>query len=463
MRISFDESLKIVGVGMVPWPRLGPETWLKNYAIASLYNWDVPFEESTIHLRYLKEGGPRPTEMPRLNTSTLLAQKDFIDLLETAFKEYDILTYKPSFVPSALSHRKFLSGDPRYSYMLENKVNIRLNFGNSVKFPRYRIVKRPDLLSTEIGYLKAKYGFDKMVIQDEKLSGGKGTFIINDINDYYDALNYLGGDDPSRRIVISEAVDNAKEFSLQCCVTRYGVFTGPLQRQIISNPQLNLIADGIEKFGGGVIDQSDQHTDIHNTASKMARGIGEELERLGYKGVFGVDFLVNDKNEVYLIEVNARLTGMTHLLTSLYKNENSIPFYLLHILELGRYPYKIKDSSYSFPGSGSLLIVHSQSNKTNVIKNQPRSGTYRLVNGSLLRLSDNIELAKLQRGEFIIEAYNPTGHHTPKGGRIANLLFKESVIDKNTQVLYNTATEVIKAVRDKIQLETVRPNEQQSK
>jgi hypothetical protein len=210
---------------MVPWPRLGPEAWFKNYAIASLYNWDVPFEESSIHLRYLKEGGNRPEGMNKLNTTALLAQKDFNDLLETAFKDYDILTYKPSFVPAALSHRKFLSGDPRYSYMLENKVNIRLNFGSSVKFPKYRIVKRPDLLATEIGFLKAKYGFEKIIIQDEKLSGGKGTFVINNINDYYGALSYLGGDDPSRRVVISEAIDNPKEFSLQCCVTRYGVST----------------------------------------------------------------------------------------------------------------------------------------------------------------------------------------------------------------------------------------------
>ena len=41
MHIRFDDDIKIAGIGLVPWTRLGPERWLKDYKIASLYGVDA--------------------------------------------------------------------------------------------------------------------------------------------------------------------------------------------------------------------------------------------------------------------------------------------------------------------------------------------------------------------------------------------------------------------------------------
>src|SRR5256886_5243806 len=84
----------------------------------------------------------------------------------------------------------------------------------------------------------------------------------------------------------------------------------------------------------GEISPADPLQAVYPEIKQYALGIGQRLQELGYRGIFGLDCLVDPSGRVYVLEINPRLTGLTPLLTMLYRENQDIPFYLLHILEL---------------------------------------------------------------------------------------------------------------------------------
>ena len=228
MKIRFDNNIKIAGIGMVPWTRLGPEQWLPRYKIASLYGWDVPAKVGVPEVIGLADRGPIP-ELPRVNTASLLKTPEFQALLNTELPGYDLLTYKPVTLPAALHDRKLLSTDPSFTERYENKVWFRQRFASDIVFPKFYVYQRSDLNASPEYFSQLLAGRQSVVLQDEQLSGGKGTFIIATYEQYRSALDALNRVSQHSQVVISDLVVNAQERSMQACVTASGVFVGPLQ------------------------------------------------------------------------------------------------------------------------------------------------------------------------------------------------------------------------------------------
>lgn len=451
MKIRFNQDIKIAGIGIVPWTRLGPEEWLKDYAIASLYGWDVADADGMPPVFALSDTGCPLPQLAKLNTKHLLATTEFQELLNTHLPGYDLLTYKPVEIPAELADRKFLMVNPSFTARFENKAVFREMFEGKIRFPAYTIVQRADLHKDEATFAQLMGSRSRIVLQDEQLSGGTGTHIVSTFEEYQKAVDDLNAMSQHSRVVVSEAISSPKERSIQCCVTRHGVLTGPLQRQIVRDPLLaNMaVAEG-DKFCGAQILAADQKTKAHAEATEIAQKIGMVLQAEGYRGIFGIDFLMDESGELYVLEINPRITGVTPLLTAMYKGEEGIPFYLLHLLELGGYDYTVDDTHAEFDKDGALLVVHSlETHPVRVLKT-PSSGTYCVRNDELVKLSDNIDLAGLRGQEFIIQEYIPAGMPVKPGGRFLRLQFATAVIDFETDVLYNSTSTIIKTVQKHI-------------
>lgn len=141
--------------------------------------------------------------------------------------------------------------------------------------------------------------------------------------------------------------------------------------------------------------------------------------------------MLDEEDKLYVLEVNPRITGATPLLTSLDDGTNTIPFYLLHILELIGADYEIIDDSYSYETSGSLMILHSQSNETSRIEYLPSSGTYRVEENKLKKVNESIDLLKTKGDEFIIEEYMPKSMNIKPGNRLMVVKTRSLVIEGN--------------------------------
>ncbi|HSW79865.1 MAG TPA: ATP-grasp domain-containing protein [Candidatus Saccharimonadales bacterium] len=456
MKIDFDNSIKIAGIGLVPWTRLGPEQWLPNYAIVSYYG-GIMSDAANMPKNYALGEFVHPLpKLAKFNTGHLLRNPDFQRLLEEKLAGYDLLTYRPVTVPDELKHRKFLLNDNKLAAKLENKVEFRRLFAGKINFPKYEIYDRSELESNEQTFEKILSGRQKIVIQDENLSGGKGTFIVDSFEEYIKAVSDLNSLSSHTRVVVSSAVKNSRERSIQCCIGSDGIYIGPLQRQIVRNPLLaNMNTVKGDKFCGASIDSSDQSGKTFDDALQVAEIIGTELKGMGYRGIFGVDFLLDENDELFVLEINPRLTGVTPLLTSLFRKDEGIPFYLLHLLDLGGYEYSVIDESATFDKSGALLILHSLKDVAANFVKIPKTGTYSFdPKGKLTFVSNNVNLEAITQNQFVVKQFVPDGTVVKPGARQLSLEFCKPVLD-NSDRLYNDIETTVRAVQSAMVTEAV--------
>lgn len=454
MRIKFDPLLRIAGIGLVPWTRLGPEKWFKNYQIASLYNWDVDEQNIVAPRVFSLAKENNHFNLPKLNSQSLINNSEFQQLLTENFTDYKLLTYKSVKVPKELlgSTVDFLSINEQTADRFEDKAYFRQTMTSSdARFPEYLILNRHDITTWQ--ELKNVFNdIDEIVLQDSRLSGGKGTFMVKDEESLVYALNSIDEQDGSGVIVVSERVHHAKERTVQGVVTKHGIFIGPLQKQIVRDATLsNMNVHNGDKFCGAEIGFDDSCTDCYPEITKIAMQVGEQLASEGYKGIFGVDYLIDQSSQVYLLEVNPRITGVTPLLTALFE-DGDIPFYLLHILELAGEPYEITDMSISsLNQKGSLLVIHAQNEKNAKVVKSLKSGIY---DESLAYQGSTIDYSDIKDGQILLQQYIPPNFNIKPGGRLMYMYTNKSVLN-NDDTLKPHIARLVQNIQDQTILENV--------
>lgn len=435
MKVTYDTSLKVGGIGISPWTRLGPERWLPNYKIASFFGPDEGTEGLppvySIH-------GKGVDSLVRYNSVNLLKEPAFQSILEAHFDDYKLFTYKSADSPAHIE-RFLLRPDEAYgnlSKLLENKAEFRRLFDSAaVRFPKYTIVTKAEFMTIE-SVNTLLDGRPLVIVQDAEMSGGKGTFFVKDEASFLKAKTVLEKGS-AVEVVISEAVSGPSERSIQCVATKQGIYMGPPQIQIIDDPLLiNRDVVGAEKFCGVVIDPAFTTDEQRDTMRTIAKLIGEKIVSMGYRGIFGIDFLVNDKGEVFVLEVNPRITGATPLLTAFYSSNTFVPFYLLHILEIMKQDYEIEhngatDDPYANIGAGSLMILHSQETTRVEVINTLRTGIY---SSNLDFIKPSVAFDEMNEGEYLIQSIAPAGVKASPAARLLTIYYKGSVFDENGKI-----------------------------
>jgi biotin carboxylase len=436
MKIQYDADVLIAGLGIVPWTRLGPERWFPNYKIISGAGWDLPAMPGLPEVFALADQtGPLP-DMAKLTSQNLLDTSQFQSMLQKTIPGYAIFTYKPVRLPENLlqSGITFKMMDQSLTKTIENKAAFREQFADlELPFPAFTIYDRASLRA-DVKTLHTILGTrSSVILQDEIISGGRGTFVIQTIKDLQGALASIEAMDSGTRVVVSEHITPVRERSVQACATRYGTFVGPLQKQVIADPLLaNLKVPNSDRFCGAEISPSDPLQGTYKEIKQYAERIGNRLTELGYRGIFSVDCLVDERSKVYVIEVNPRVTGITPLVTALYRKGKDIPFYLLHILENMGMDYEIIDDTVTeVPPTGSLMILHGSNAKPATIVRSPASGLYD-QDGVFLR-----QAFRPDDTHYLIQKYASDFPIVP-GGRICSIISQQPILDHQDALLPET-------------------------
>jgi biotin carboxylase len=117
---------------------------------------------------------------------------------------------------------------------------------------------------------------------------------------------------------------------------------------------------------------------------KMVKQLGDRLYREGYRGAFCMDFLIDtDTRNVYLGELNPRVSGaspLTHLVSSTY---GGVPIYLFHLLEFMDVDYdidlrKVQRRWDEFDEWSQLILKHS-GEEVELISRAPASGIWHMT------------------------------------------------------------------------------------
>jgi hypothetical protein len=152
-----------------------------------------------------------------------------------------------------------------------------------------------------------------------------------------------------------------------------------------------------------------------------------------------------------VLEVNPRLTGVTPLVTQLYREGQDIPFYLLHILETGNFDYEITDTFVDSTGpEGGLLVLHSQQPTQVRITDVPRSGLYNMLSLDFVGTQYRLGPEAVDR-QLLVQQYTPPGFTIRPGGRLVTAYARGRILDDQDALLPEVAA-AVEGLLDRIQV-----------
>lgn len=202
-----------------------------------------------------------------------------------------------------------------------------------------------------------------LVVQLPYGDSGTTTFFISSESDFArhaDAIAAQPAVKVMRRIRCQQA-------TIEGCVTRRGTLVGPLLTELVGVPELTPLPGGWcgnERVTGRPGPFS---ADVIGQALAGVQAIGQELAALGYWGVFGLDYLIDlDSGELYLGEMNPRITGVSPLTSQAAMDAGLPPLLQLHLLEALGADVPVDIEAYNRhwrqPGEGSgwsqLIVEH---------------------------------------------------------------------------------------------------------
>ncbi|HSB69000.1 MAG TPA: biotin carboxylase [Candidatus Methylomirabilis sp.] len=332
------------------------------------------------------------------------------------------------FVPSERPHAEFESIEDINNYLLEHKqvidrirsqdgkpVAVFLMFdektedlcnelGIDVWFPPARLRQRcdnkietvrigdkagvpsvPNVLSPvgDYGHLRrlcreANLGED-IVIQTAFGDSGHTTFFIaneGEWNRYADQITC------EPEVKIMKRID-CRAATLEACATRSGTLVGPLLTELVGHPELTPYKGGWcgnEIFAGAFSER------VRNRAQEYAVRFGDRLIKEGYRGYFDLDFLVErGTDEVYLGELNPRVTGASSMTNHAAFAHADGPLFLFHLLEFSGVDFRIdveelntRWSDPDFIDTWSQLVIKCTGDHVERVTHAPATGIYRM-------------------------------------------------------------------------------------
>src|SRR5215216_3795586 len=165
-----------------------------------------------------------------------------------------------------------------------------------------------------------------LVVQTPYGDSGKTTFFIRGERDWHRNAEDMVGQELKvmRRI-------NVRALAVEAALTRHGTIVGPLMNDLIGHPELTPHKGGW--CGNDIFPEllSPEHSE---RARALTRRLGDRLAAEGYRGFLEVDFLVDaDTDELYLGELNPRISGVTSMTNVTAGAYADIPLFLFHLLE----------------------------------------------------------------------------------------------------------------------------------
>lgn len=359
-----------IGVGMTAFSRITPAYFLAPYHIVSLKKTlDLPLLRAKADIFCLEEETGEPVRGKGLNSARLLDHSLTQQFLKKLPKPKHLLLYQN--YPDLME-----LGKKEGWRLLANPADLRIEVGERTFFENMVVALGLPRVPGAIYPLEVihtrghEYWAEKLgpefvaQLPDVGQGGGRGTFFIRSAQEY-ERLQVRLKEKSWRGVKLaSVAIHRFVQgipASVAVCLTRHGVLTSRLQRQLIDLPYCrHLPEDGI--FCGHVWDETPWPSWAAEYARTQAASIGKYLWALGYKGILGIDFVIDEgKEQVYPLEINPRFTGAFPMLSLLYQKDGKIPLEVFHILEFLDVQYEVDvealNEQYGKPIRGSHLLL----------------------------------------------------------------------------------------------------------
>ncbi len=206
---------------------------------------------------------------------------------------------------------RFVNSAMPYINWLNNKTTTRLWLSDVLKTPTVCV-----LAGNECTFSRLTRMFPqckKFVVQSEISSGGKGTYILDKQNKAFviSRLSRYGC------YLVSPYIDNTISYNSHIAVSDQGYWISPISEQIVSYNESNPLYTGSRFSVKNSVD-----------AKNSLQYIANRLHTIGFRGICGIDFLMQNETFIY-VECNNRLQGSSAALDMLMQKNNYPSLYSL--------------------------------------------------------------------------------------------------------------------------------------
>lgn len=298
---------------------------------------------------------------------------------------------------------------------------------------------------------KNKLGSD-LVVQTAFGDSGKTTFFISNQSDYDAVADQIVCED---KVKIMKRIRCAGT-AIEGCATASGTFVAPLLSELIGFEELTPYQGG---WCGNELYENAFSADVRRQAAEMTERLGDALYERGYHGYFEVDYLIDlDSGELYLGELNPRITGISAMTNMSNYAYDTVPLFLFHLLEYSDVECAIDPAAYNkasyeqgAKAISSQLIFKYTEKSLRIITEAPVSGVYVLDNGELtLKQADYDRRHALAENEVFLMRIMSEGEYAYKGGDLA-IIFANKILKTPQESLSDDAVTLIKALHNSFQ------------
>jgi hypothetical protein len=222
-----------------------------------------------------------------------------------------------------------------------------------------------------------------LVVQTPYGDSGKTTFFVRGERDWGAGAKELVG----QELKVMRRIE-PRAVAVEACITRHGTVIGPIMIDLTGYPELTPYRGG---WCGNDIYPGALSPRNRERALEYTRRLGDRLAREGYLGLLEVDYLVDAAtDELYLGELNPRLSGISSMTTVSASAYADMPLFLFHLAEyLGLdYEVDVEDINRRW-GSDRLtdvwgqLILKEPDDVLELVTKAPKTGIWRLEGGEM--------------------------------------------------------------------------------
>jgi biotin carboxylase len=219
---------------------------------------------------------------------------------------------------------------------------------------------------------------DDLVVQTPYGDSGKTTFFIRGQRDWDRHAKDIVG----QELKVMKRI-NCRAAAVEAALTRHGTVVGPLMNDLIGHPELTPHKGG---WCGNDIFPDALSPEHMERARMLTQKLGDRLAAEGYRGFLEVDYLVDvDTGELYLGELNPRISGVTSMTNVTAGAYADIPLFLFHLLEYLDVDYEIDvdDINRRWAQASSVdvwsqLVLKETAEGVDQLTSAPRTGIWRM-------------------------------------------------------------------------------------
>jgi biotin carboxylase len=219
---------------------------------------------------------------------------------------------------------------------------------------------------------------DDLVVQTPYGDSGKTTFFIRGRRDW----DRYAGEMADQELKVMRRI-NPRAAAVEAVLTRHGTVVGPLMTDLTGHPELTPHKGGW--CGNDIFPEalSPEHLD---RARVLTQKLGDRLAAEGYRGFMEVDYLADaDTGELYLGEINPRISGVTSMTNVTAGAYADIPLFLFHLLEYLDVDYEVDvaDINRRWAAASSVdvwsqLILKDTGDDVALLTRAPQTGIWRM-------------------------------------------------------------------------------------